>query len=282
MMEIGNTGLSLAEAKTHFAMWAISAAPLWVGNDLTNITDDIHKVFTNADIVAVDQDPLGAGASRIREDHRGLEVWSKPLGSQSSGVDAVMLLNLTDTSAEIGVRWSDLGLSGKAAVRDLWEQKDLGEVAGGYVTRVAPHGSALLKVTGEFSWTRGASYEAEWPGNLRRGEAMLLPCPECSQGYAVSLREKAPGTEASSIEFTHINAQRPGTYGMTIGYAHSGLDAKTVQVSVNEGRPVNVQLDQYVYGSKTVPVELKKGANSITLSYSGTGSLDIDRITISQ
>ena len=35
MLEVGNGGLSLEEEKTHFALWAISKAPLIIGCDLT-------------------------------------------------------------------------------------------------------------------------------------------------------------------------------------------------------------------------------------------------------
>jgi alpha-galactosidase len=35
MLEVGNGGLTLEEEKTHFALWAISKAPLIIGCDLT-------------------------------------------------------------------------------------------------------------------------------------------------------------------------------------------------------------------------------------------------------
>jgi len=74
-----------------------------------------------------------------------------------------MLLNLTAAPAEVSVQWSDLGLNGKVAVRDLWAHKDLGAFSIGYSKQLPAHGSVLLKVSGEYDWTRGATYEAEWP-----------------------------------------------------------------------------------------------------------------------
>ena len=35
MLEVGNPGLSLEEARSHFSLWAILAAPLIAGNDLS-------------------------------------------------------------------------------------------------------------------------------------------------------------------------------------------------------------------------------------------------------
>jgi len=34
MLEVGNEGLTFEEEKTHFALWAISKAPLIIGCDL--------------------------------------------------------------------------------------------------------------------------------------------------------------------------------------------------------------------------------------------------------
>jgi alpha-galactosidase len=45
------------------------------------------------------------------------------------------------------LKWSDLGLSGKQSVRDLWRQKDLGGFGDQFQADVARHGVALIKVT---------------------------------------------------------------------------------------------------------------------------------------
>ncbi len=281
MMEVGNPGINMVEAQTHFSMWAISAAPLWTGNDLTNMDASIRRMYTNSEVVAVNQDPLGAGVSKVQEDN-GLEVWSKPLGTIGSGMDAVMLLNLRETPADIGIHWRDLGLSGKATVRDLWTHKDMGEFSDGYEARIPAHGAVLLKVTGDFSWAKGASYEAEWPGNVRGGHAILLACPECSDSYAVSLRGVQTDSKPSFLDFTHIGVPLAGSYSMTVFYAYNGLRNNTVQVQVNGNQQEEIRLQQYVYGSETIPVELNKGNNSIVFSFSGSNAVNIDRITLNR
>ena len=43
-------------------------------------------------------------------------------------------------------RWTDLGLKGKARVRDAWARKDLGSFANAFTTDVDPHGVALVFV----------------------------------------------------------------------------------------------------------------------------------------
>jgi len=283
MLEVGNPGLTPVEAQSHFSMWAISAAPLWAGNDLTEMSDSTRSIYTNSEAIAVDQDPLGAGASKVKEDSSGIEVWMKPLGTVGSGVDAVLLLNLSAAPAEAAVQWSSLGLKDKAQVRDLWTHKDLGTFLSGYKTQLPAHGSVLLKVSGEFSWTNGATYEAEWPGNTRGGDAVLVPCPdECSREYAVSLRGTGNGSGGSSLAFSQIGVPQSGRYSMNLAYIYSGLGVKTVQMRVNGAQPVDIPLRGDDYGSAKIPVDLNKGDNSIAFRFQGEGSVDIDRITVSQ
>jgi alpha-galactosidase len=295
MLEVGNQGLTPDEAQSHFSMWAISAAPLWAGNDLTGMNDAIHDLYANPEVIAIDQDPLGAGPSKAMESN-GVEVWMKPLGSVGSGVDAVLLLNLTAAPAEAAVQWSNLGLTGKVQVRDLWAQKDFGELSGGYKTRLPAHGSVLLKVSGEFSWAKGATYEAEWPGNIRGGNAALLACPLCSQGYAVSLPGNRGGEDhgagndgaendgfgGSSLVFSHIGVPRAGRYWINLVSHKSGSGGNKVEMRVNRGLPEEVRLKESGRGSTRVPVELNQGDNSIAFRFAGQGSVAIDRLVLSR
>ncbi|MGD0732728.1 MAG: hypothetical protein ABR956_15805 [Terracidiphilus sp.] len=283
MMEIGNLGLTLVEAQSHFSMWAISAAPLWAGNDLTEMTNEVRGIYTNAEAIAIDQDPLGAGPERVKQYGGGIEVWIKPLGSVGSGVETVMLLNLTDAPAETAVQWGDVGLEDKVNVRDLWAHKDLGVFPSGYKTQLAAHGSVLLKVRGDFAWSKGASYEAEWPGNVRGGNAELVACPdECSREYAVRLNGEDNNSNGSSLTFTHIGVPSAGKYWVNLHYIYSGLGIKKVEAQVNGSKAEEWPLQGNDYGNAKFPVELRQGDNSIKLSYAGAGVVDIDRIIVSR
>ena len=67
--------------------------------------------------------------------HGGLEVWAKDL---EDGSRAVGLFNRGEAEAAVAAKWSDLGLSGPRAVRDLWRQavKDLGMFDGEFKATV--------------------------------------------------------------------------------------------------------------------------------------------------
>ncbi len=144
MLEVGNGGLTTEEARSHFSLWAMFAAPLMAGNDLRNMTPEIHDILTNKEVIAVDQDALGMSGRRVKRDG-DLEVYAKQL---AGGNRAVLLLNRGTTAKEITANWEDMGypVHLKAAVRDLWQHKDLGQFAGKFSATVAPHGVVVVTV----------------------------------------------------------------------------------------------------------------------------------------
>jgi alpha-galactosidase len=144
MLEVGNGGMTTTEYRSHFSLWAIMAAPLIAGNDLRNMTPDIHDILTNKEVIAIDQDPLGREGRRVWKDG-DLEVWGKQL---KNGDRAVILLNRGSAEHEIAVSWEQVGYPGhiSAAVRDLWGHRDLGKFTGKFSSPVASHGVVMVTV----------------------------------------------------------------------------------------------------------------------------------------
>jgi alpha-galactosidase len=145
MLEVGN-GLSDLEGRAHFGMWAIMAAPLITGNDVTSMTAATKATLLNKEVIAVDQDLLGKQGRVVATPGSSLEVWSKELAGTNTR--AVALFNRSSASASITVKWSDIGIpAGAATIRDLWAGKDLGSFTDTYTaTNVASHDVAMLKV----------------------------------------------------------------------------------------------------------------------------------------
>jgi alpha-galactosidase len=170
MLEVGNGNLSDTEYRAHFSLWAIMAAPLIAGNNLTTMSTATREVLTNEEVIAVDQDALGLQGVPVRID--GLvEVWAKPLNE--SGARAVLLLNGGDSAQDITVRFTDIGLGpGAPSVRDLWAHEDRGTFSQSYTAESVPaHGVVMLKVKGneppvpsgsvdvsDLTWTYAANY----------------------------------------------------------------------------------------------------------------------------
>ena len=143
MLEVGNGGMTTTEYRTHMSLWAMVASPLIAGNDLRNMTPEIHDILTNREVIAIDQDKLGKGGRQIAK-NGSTEVWSRPL---EKGAAAVALFNRGDAETEVAVKWSDAGISGNPSVRDLWAHSDLGKRADGFSARVPSHGVVLIKVS---------------------------------------------------------------------------------------------------------------------------------------
>lgn len=145
MLEVGNGGMTDVEYRTHFSLWAMMAAPLIAGNDLTQMSAATRAILLNHEVIAVDQDPLGVQALIVHADSANRQVWSRPLAQ--TGAWAAALFNPTDAPAVITARWSDIGLPpGAATVRDLWAHADLGVFTDSFTATVEPHGVVMLKV----------------------------------------------------------------------------------------------------------------------------------------
>ncbi len=142
MLEVGNGGMNENEYRTHMSLWALLAAPLLAGNDLSKMTPQTLAILTNREVIAVDQDRLGRQGERVWEEGP-LEVWMKPL---ADGGKAVGLFNRGEAAETLSVQLHDLGLGEAAAVRDLWEHKDLGTVKSAFAARVPVHGVVMIRV----------------------------------------------------------------------------------------------------------------------------------------
>jgi hypothetical protein len=146
MLIVGMPNFSAAQNRTHLGMWAISGAPLLAGNNLATMSADTRTILTNREVIAIDQDPLGRQGTKVAEDSSGLQVYSKTLSG--TGKRAVLLLNRTGSTANITARWSSLGLTGSATVRDPWTGTNLGSSSTSYTASVPSKQAVLLTLTG--------------------------------------------------------------------------------------------------------------------------------------
>lgn len=142
MLEVGNGGMNEDEYRTHFSLWAMLAAPLIMGNDLTRMTPYTIEILTNREVIAVDQDPLGKQGFRVAQEGP-FEVWMKPM---ADGSKVVALFNRQRTAEQITANFAQIGIHSDATVRDLWLKKDVGTFKGSYSAYVPPHGVVLVRI----------------------------------------------------------------------------------------------------------------------------------------
>ena len=116
MLEVANgTGVFVAsnytENETHFNLWCMMNAPLMLGADLREVEygDDTWKIITNKDAIALNQDPLGIQAKRVKIIQGATSPDPRLANSTASRVDfiakplanndiALMITNLADSA----------------------------------------------------------------------------------------------------------------------------------------------------------------------------------------
>ena len=136
------TFLTPNEQYTHLSLWAMVAAPLLTGCDLTALDDFTRLLLANGEVIAIDQDRLGAPARRIR--HTASEsVWVRKL---ANGDLAVALVNRYPLSRKMRLTKSELNAEGTWLVRDCWSQADKGVLPDEYLDEIPPHATRLLRL----------------------------------------------------------------------------------------------------------------------------------------
>jgi alpha-galactosidase len=143
MLEVGNGGMNLDEYRTHMSLWAILAAPLLAGNDLTTMTPETIALLTHREVIAIDQDPAGRQGDRVHAEGP-MEIWVRQL---KDGSKAVGLFNRHPQPMDMQVDFSELGFEAGVRVHDIWAAKDLGTSERRYRSRVPGHGVVLLRVS---------------------------------------------------------------------------------------------------------------------------------------
>ncbi|MBS1606228.1 MAG: glycoside hydrolase family 27 protein [Bacteroidetes bacterium] len=142
MLEVGNGGLTPDEERSHFTLWCMLAAPLMAGNDLRSMTAVTRAILTNREVIAIDQDELGKQCYQqsIVDD---LEVFIKPL---SGGDTAVCFFNRSPGTKTLDLRWTDYGIRGDHAIRNIWEGREQGRTSAPFRASFGKHQVILLRL----------------------------------------------------------------------------------------------------------------------------------------
>lgn len=145
------------EQYSHISLWCLLSSPLLLGCDMSDIDEFTMNLITNREVIAVSQDPLVLPAQKKLV--KNGQIWTKKLydGSYAVGFfnldpyfvlwdqDDAQAMQLRDYAFELPLK--ELGIEGKAAVRDLWLQQDLSVEKKSVKASVPYHGVKLYKVT---------------------------------------------------------------------------------------------------------------------------------------
>ncbi|RZL39140.1 MAG: alpha-galactosidase [Rubrivivax sp.] len=166
MLEIGNgdfDGKHLLEARTHLGLWAIVAAPLMIGTDLSKVSPAIIDLLKAPEVVAINQDPAG---------HQGVVAYADSdrqilVKTLSDGRKAVLLFNRSGANARFTLTAEHLKMDAAApvALRDAWARAEAGTFTGKKEFELQPREALLFVATGRHLLPRGY-FVSERPGNV--------------------------------------------------------------------------------------------------------------------
>ena len=159
MLEVGN-GMSVNEDRAHFTLWCMMAAPLILGNDICNMSDDTRAIILDRQVIAIDQDKLGVQGLRLKSEN-GIEYWFKPL---VNGEWAFCLLNRSLEPQIVTIDWQQLCFTDEEVsklstdfdkkvytITDLWaantKQAKAGTTAKTKKVNVPSHDVVLYRLT---------------------------------------------------------------------------------------------------------------------------------------
>ena len=134
--------LTPTEQYSFMSLWSLMASPLFYSGDMTKLDEFTLNVLCNAEVIDVNQDPLGqcARVVRLSEDTFLL------VKDLEDGTKAIGLCNKGEEPQQVAAKWSDLGVNGRQVLRDVWRQKDLGTFTDEYRAEVPRRGVVLLRV----------------------------------------------------------------------------------------------------------------------------------------
>ena len=276
------------ERRSAVSLFTMAGSPLAIADRVDTIGDNA-RFYTDPEILALhDQGLAGkpyftSGTPYSTDPHsRDSERWA---GQLPDGTWAVALFNRGDDPAP-AVRTldfaADLGINGPAAVRDLWEHRDLGpmtELSAG----LAPHACQLVRVTPHEAVRRYQAAFAAWGGgagfaNDHGGHRAM--------GYVTGL-----DTPGATVTFA-IEPHRPGPHQVRLRYANATGAAATQRVFVRTETgehvhsPVTVSFphlaDWDTWGTVTARLDLHAGVNLVTVARTDqdTGAIHLGHIEL--
>jgi alpha-galactosidase len=145
------SGITVEQARSQMSLWSMMAAPLILSTDVTALSAAELAIAGNTDVIAVDQDPLGAQGTLVAR-NGSTDILARQL---SNGDRAVALFNRSSNSIAMSTTTVAVGLPGGTGctftVKNLWT----GQTGSGTTisATVPAHGTAMFRVTPSASCT---------------------------------------------------------------------------------------------------------------------------------
>lgn len=148
MLEVGNSGLSLEEARSHFAFWAAMKSPLIMSADLTTLSDEYIAILQNKHLIAFNQDDsYGSAANPYKWGFLPDYTWNETYPAQYWSGDSkhgifVLVLNTGDDTEDMTINFGEvpyLGANRTRYISDAWSGDHLGSSTNSITVSVDSH-----------------------------------------------------------------------------------------------------------------------------------------------
>jgi alpha-galactosidase len=156
----------MTEARSHFALWAITNAPLLIGYDLRKATPEQIALFGNKALIALNQDPAGHQAvpAYLSDD---VQILVKTLANGDKGV-AIFNRGLSPMKAVLTADQLKMRADRPVALTDLWGGKGV-QFTKEQTFEVGPHQTLMFTARGTRALPDGI-YLSEVPGQVNPAE----------------------------------------------------------------------------------------------------------------
>ena len=210
----------------------------------------------------------------------------KDIDSLGGNKRAFAIYNPNDAVKKAIVNFADLDLSGKIMLRDVFQQKDLGEFSDKYEVSVPSHGTRIYVATAEQRLER-TRYEAETAyisdyQELKNNQTEKTGIYEYATFCSAGLKAGWLGcSEENDLVWRNVYSNEGGEYELTIAYICGANRNLTVSVNGQKVKTLNLNSGAWdKVSTKTLTIELQKGQNSIRLSNANDWMPDIDYIQL--
>jgi hypothetical protein len=136
----GQTTFTENEQVAIMSLWSMLPSPLMYGGNPARLESDAWTLalLTNEEILAVNQDVLGARGQRTAV--QGGEIWVRDLSGERK---AVAFFNRGNGDAMMSLPLSELAVAAPVVIRDLWRRADVSDVTD-TLSATVPGGAALV------------------------------------------------------------------------------------------------------------------------------------------
>lgn len=235
LLEVGNPGMTIAEQRTHFAIWALFKSTLMISTNVPQMSSETYNILSNQNLIAINQDSLGEPISLVQRYTCDYDLYS---GNLANGDLAVFAFDQSNSSRELSIDFSSQFSIQSATVKNLGTGAVTKSVSS-YSQSLAAHGNIALRLSDvEYhpSPAQDIVYQPFSSASLSGG-AELADCLSCATGKKVgNLGSGATATlsgfsaaeETMNVDFDYINCE--------IGYLSTqGTNVRAAGISVNGG-----------------------------------------------